>query len=87
MVSDRSTEPKSAGNKGRGALIKHVQNIPIKWFLLYDFRQDGIHGCMEMMPPPLRCIAALNILWDTPAPHLLIAVCTAFDRTKTREAS
>lgn len=52
MVSDRSTEPKSAGNKGRGALIKHVQNIPIKWFLLYDFRQDGIHGCMEMMPPP-----------------------------------
>lgn len=38
-------------------------------------------------PPPLRCIAALNIWWDTPVPHLLIAVCTAFDRTKTREAS
>lgn len=37
--------------------------------------------------PPLRCIAALNIWWDTPVPHLLIAVCTAFDRTKTREAS
>lgn len=30
MVSDRSTEPKSVGNKGRGALIKHVQNIPMK---------------------------------------------------------